>query len=139
MRKIVRSANVARKRRQLLKKKSTAFKMHRLRRLLVKPNASAAAISRAYKNLLAGLSRKEVILVTEAIVLDFRLKTRSRFYDELGIDKIEEKQETIRNERQEYQTSFENFDQKVNQLFSLLSTVLKSMKETNSGTNRNTL
>jgi hypothetical protein len=45
---------------------------------------------------------------------------------------------TIRpNIRQQFQTSFENFDQKTNQLFNILSTVLKNQKEMTSGITRN--
>jgi len=40
---------------------------------------------------------------------------------------------------EENQTSFENFDQKSNQLFSILSTTLKSMKEAQSSVTRNIL
>jgi hypothetical protein len=39
----------------------------------------------------------------------------------------------------ENQTMFENFDQKANQLFNLLSTVIKNMKEMNGGVIRNIL
>ncbi len=39
--------------------------------------------------------------------------------------------------RQGFETSFENFDQKANQLFNVLSTVLKTMKEMQSGLTRN--
>jgi predicted ribosome quality control (RQC) complex YloA/Tae2 family protein len=42
---------------------------------------------------------------------------------------LENLMEEVKNKRQEFQTAFENFDQKVNQLFNMLSTVLKSMKE----------
>lgn len=45
----------------------------------------------------------------------------------------------IRNKRQEFQTMFENFDQKANQLFNILSTVLKSVKEMESAVTRNLL
>jgi hypothetical protein len=47
--------------------------------------------------------------------------------------------EELRNRRQEATTAFENFDQKSNQLFNLLSTVMKNMKETQSGIIRNIL
>jgi DNA-binding transcriptional MerR regulator len=50
---------------------------------------------------------------------------------------VEAAMEELRNKRQEYQTSFENFDQKTNQLFNILSTVMKTMKETQSGIVRN--
>ena len=50
---------------------------------------------------------------------------------------LEAKMEEVKNKRQEATTAFENFDQKANQLFNILSTVLKNMKETQSGLARN--
>lgn len=47
--------------------------------------------------------------------------------------------EETRNKRQETATMFENFDQKANQLFNILSTVMKSIKEMNSSVTRNIL
>jgi hypothetical protein len=47
--------------------------------------------------------------------------------------------EEIKNKREEAMTSFENFDQKANQLFNILSTVMKNMKETQQGIARNLL
>jgi len=55
------------------------------------------------------------------------------------IKELESMQERVRNKRQEQQTMFENFDQKKNQLFNILSTVLKSMKEMQSSVTRNFL
>lgn len=43
------------------------------------------------------------------------------------------------NRRQEFNTQFENFDQKTNQLFNILSTVLKNEKEMQNGITRNML
>jgi hypothetical protein len=56
-----------------------------------------------------------------------------------SIKGLESRAEETRNKRQEYQTMFENFDQKANQLFNILSTVMKNMKETQSGIVRNLL
>ncbi len=53
------------------------------------------------------------------------------------IKSLENQMETVKNKRQEAMTSFENIDQKANQLFNLLSTVLKNMKDTQSGIIRN--
>ena len=50
-----------------------------------------------------------------------------------------EQMDLVRNKRQEYQTAFENFDQKTNQLFNILSTVLKSMKDMQGAVTRNML
>ena len=47
--------------------------------------------------------------------------------------------EEVKNKRQECTTAFENFDQKANQLFNLLSSVMKAMKEMEQGIIRNIL
>jgi hypothetical protein len=46
---------------------------------------------------------------------------------------------STKNERQRYTTSFQNFDQKTNQLFNILSTVLKNQKEEQSSIARKIL
>lgn len=55
------------------------------------------------------------------------------------IKELESMQETVRNKRQMASTSFQNFDQKSNQLYNLVSSVMKSMNEMRSGTVRNML
>jgi hypothetical protein len=50
---------------------------------------------------------------------------------------LEKKMEELRDKRQEFETAFENFDQKSNQLFNILSMVMKAMKETQSDVARN--
>lgn len=65
-----------------------------------------------------------------------RLK-RSSLSDE--IKHVESMQETVRNKRQMASTSFQNFDQKANQLYNLMSSVLKATNEMRSGTVRNML
>ena len=55
------------------------------------------------------------------------------------IKMVESMQETVRNKRQMASTSFQNFDQKSNQLYNLISSVMKSMNEMRSGTVRNML
>ncbi len=52
---------------------------------------------------------------------------------------LESHQETIRNKRQMTSTSFQNFDQKSNQLYQLLASVLKTTNEMRAGTVRNML
>jgi len=52
---------------------------------------------------------------------------------------LENLMEEVRNKRQECVTVFENFDQKANQLYNLLSSVMKAMKEMEEGTIRNLL
>lgn len=55
------------------------------------------------------------------------------------IKDVESMQETVRNKRQMASTAFQNFDQKSNQLYNLMSSVLKVMNEMRSGTTRNML
>lgn len=59
--------------------------------------------------------------------------------DELSdyIKQLETQMEEVRNKRSEFQTLFENFDQKANQLFNILSTIMKSMKEMQQAIMRN--
>jgi hypothetical protein len=56
-----------------------------------------------------------------------------------NIKGLEAAMEELRKKREEFATSFENFDQKTNQLFNILSTIMKNMKETQSGIARNIL
>jgi hypothetical protein len=55
------------------------------------------------------------------------------------IKQVEQEQEKVRNKRQIATTAFQNFDQKANQLFNLLSSVMKAMNEMRMGTVRNML
>lgn len=52
---------------------------------------------------------------------------------------IEAAMEAAKNDRQTAETAFENFDQKVDQLFNILSTLMKTMSEMRMGTVRNML
>jgi len=56
-----------------------------------------------------------------------------------AMKQLESQQETVRNERQMADTAFQNFDQKANQLYNLLSSVMKAMNEMRMGTVRNML
>jgi len=74
--------------------------------------------------------------------LTIEMVKQARYYvDALSaeIEHIEYQMETVRNKRQEFQTMFENFDQKASQLFNILSTVVKSIKEMSSAATRNIL
>ncbi len=55
------------------------------------------------------------------------------------IKQIESMQETVRNKRQLASTAFQNFDQKANQLYNMLSSVMKAMNEMRMSTVRNML
>jgi methyl-accepting chemotaxis protein len=50
---------------------------------------------------------------------------------------VRDESETIRNKRQKASTAFEDFDQKANQLYNLLSSVMKAMNEVRMGVTRN--
>lgn len=71
------------------------------------------------------------------------LSTDSKRLDRAGLNDeikhVESMQETVRNKRQMASTSFQNFDQKANQLYNLMSSVLKATNEMRSGTVRNML
>jgi hypothetical protein len=56
-----------------------------------------------------------------------------------AIRQVEADQETVRNQRQMASTAFQNFDQKANQLYNMLSSVMKAMNEMRMGTVRNML
>jgi hypothetical protein len=64
-----------------------------------------------------------------------RMLTRSDM-DNLYLE-VDALMENIRKKRQVLQRSFEEFDQKANQLFNILSTILKSIKETQTATIKN--
>jgi hypothetical protein len=70
-------------------------------------------------------------------------KTESKRLDRAGLNdtikEVESMQETVRNKRQMASTAFQNFDQKSNQLYNLMSSVMKAMNEMRSGTVRNML
>ena len=55
------------------------------------------------------------------------------------IARLESEQERAKNERQSTSTSFQNADQKYNQMLDMLSRVLKTMKEARMGAARNLL
>lgn len=61
--------------------------------------------------------------------------TRSR--RNKSIKEVETMQETVRSKRQMASTAFQNFDQKANQLYNLLASVMKAMNEMRMGTVRN--
>jgi hypothetical protein len=55
------------------------------------------------------------------------------------IKDVESMQETVRNKRQMASTAFQNFDQKSNQLYNLMASVMKALNEMRGGTVRNML
>jgi hypothetical protein len=71
------------------------------------------------------------------------LKERAWVHSEVGIKQtirqLQKMESEVRNRRQEASTAFQNFDQKANQLYNLLSSVMKAMNEMRMGTVRNLL
>jgi len=84
----------------------------------------------------------QVELVFELLEIELRLLKVSHLVHsniQKEIESVLEFKEVARQKRTEFQTVFENFDQKSNQLFNVLSTVLKSMKEMRTAASRNML
>ena len=69
------------------------------------------------------------------------LRLSQLIHDEIKheLESISEIAEKVGTDQEKAKTAFENFDQKSNQLYSLLSSVLKSVKEMRSGVTRNIL
>lgn len=74
-------------------------------------------------------AEKGLLLLSQKLLDDLRKELES-------IPQIPEKSPT---DRKKMQTCFENYDQKVNQLFNILSATLKSIKEMSNGVTRNML
>ena len=79
-----------------------------------------------------GTDGKAAIISTDSKRLD-----RQGLNDE--IKNVESMQETIRNKRQMASTAFQNFEQKNNQLYNMMSSVIKAMNEMRMGATRNML
>ena len=58
---------------------------------------------------------------------------------EYELDEFNKIRRQNQKNNEDYSSHFENFDQKANQLYNILSTVMKSMKEMQSSVTRNTL
>jgi len=74
-------------------------------------------------------------------MIDITIERKQMTRDELWkeIRRKAELSKILRNKRQAAQTAFDNFDQKANQLYNLLSSVMKAMNEMIAGTVRNLL
>ncbi len=71
----------------------------------------------------------------------FPAKERKQALSELNkaIRKLQSVRSEVRNNRLMTSTAFQNVDQKTNQMFNMLSSVMKAMNEMRSGTIRNML
>ena len=91
-------------------------------------------VSTRKKNVTINLKQKPIIFKFPE---NKRIQTLSKLNK--AIREVESMQETVRNKRQMSSTAFQNFDQKANQLYNLLSSVMKAMNEMRMGTVRNML
>ena len=73
--------------------------------------------------------------------VSFPAGRRTKVLSELSkaIRGLESMKTEVRNKRSMSSAAFQNFDQKANQLYNLLSSVMKAMNEMRSGTIRNML
>ena len=79
----------------------------------------------------------EAVELTPATDLKTNTTSSSELSDE--IKQLEDMMEDVRNDRQESMQAFDNYDQKAQQLYNILSSVLKSIKEMQSAITRNML
>lgn len=111
-----------------------------LARLRLEPNGpERARLKDIAKMIEAGRPLAEINKAGAAFAREFPDLEPAAAIDAIasGIKGLEAATGDARNKRQEYAGMFENFDQKANQLFNILSTVLKTMSETQSGVIRN--
>lgn len=76
-------------------------------------------------------NKKEGCILTKLRTVNISVKKSNVSKQELNdiIKDVEAQQETLRNKRQTALTAFQNFDQKANQLYNVISSVLKTMNE----------
>jgi hypothetical protein len=86
-----------------------------------------------------GLYSEPVIRMTDRASADVAKRTINSTDLNRTIHEVESQQEAARNKRQQASTAFQNFDQKANQQFNLLSSVMKAMNEMRLGAVRNML
>lgn len=106
------------------------LKVENLRKTMALMNFSKLKKARKYidvKNMFRHNLKSPNVIYYKGNDLSIKIKT------------LDNDMEEVRNKRSEFQTMFENFDQKANQLFNILATVLKTMKEMKSGVSRNLL
>jgi len=113
---------------------------------LARPRVAVSAAERARLKAIARLIEAgrpvaEINKAGAAFVRDFPDLEPSAAVEAIAaeIKGLDAAMRDARNKRQEFGTMFENFDQKANQLFNILSTVMKTMSETRSSVIRNIL
>jgi len=92
------------------------------RRRKLKAQSDAVMKSAAQADKLGDKTQGKLLTLADAESFSGSLNTM--------IKQVEKQQEDLRNKRQMTQTTFQNFDQKTNQLYNTLSNVVKSMNET---------
>ena len=86
-----------------------------------------------------GAGHRHVSSTTQYAIASMAGKQVSRAGLRSAIAEVESQQEKVRNKRQMASTAFQNFDQKSNQQYNLLSSIMKAMNEMRMGTVRNML
>jgi methyl-accepting chemotaxis protein len=86
-----------------------------------------------------GVAEEPVVQMVDRATADLDNRAVNRTELSNLIREVDSQQEAVRNKRQAASTSFQNFDQKANQQYNLLSSVMKSMNEMRMGTVRNML
>jgi len=106
----------------LRSKRSTIALVEDIRKLALQQPQPTSVLRLRMSKLLAGKNDAEQMAIIKAIANWERPST-----------------ETVRNKRAEFQTMFENFDDRSDDLFNILGTVLKNMKEMQGSVGRSML
>jgi hypothetical protein len=86
-----------------------------------------------------GVAAKPVVQMVDRATAELNNRAINRTALNNVIREVESQQETVRNKRQAASTSFQNFDQKANQLYNMLSSVMKTANEMRMSPIRNML
>lgn len=97
------------------------------------------AADRSKKFRLSSARREKLTTLGDRLRSASKKESLSRDEVETLMEDIEALQAEIRNKRQMASTAFQNVDQKANQAYNLLSSIMKAMNETRMGTVRNML
>ncbi|MEM6992592.1 MAG: hypothetical protein AAF721_18915 [Myxococcota bacterium] len=79
------------------------------------------------------------VIQRDVLVPSKKIHAKSRAEVAAALREVEAMQEDVRNRRQMASTAFQNFDQKSNQMYNLLSAIMKAANEMRMGTVRNML
>ncbi len=129
--------------RKISSKKTSPSKSKKPKTSSMKKLNTKKTDSKKTKNTRKIIEKKNMTIALKQPPKIFRFpeNKRKRTLHELNktIHELERIQETVRNKRQMSSTSFQNFDQKANHLYNLLSSVMKAINEMRMNTVRNIL